>query len=117
VAEHVGATINVDRGSQRRPGRSAATGGVVASGVAVVEFDLFLADLAPDGLLVGDGLLAQADSLDRDGFGVDHGSFGQKVDLVLLFGDRRVVVASPRSAATTAETAGAGPPNSSSTAR
>src|SRR4051795_7262266 len=72
--------------------QSAATRSVAADSAAVVELDLFLADLAADGLLVGDGLLAQLDPLHRNGLGLVHGPLGGEGDLVLLFGDRGPVV-------------------------
>jgi hypothetical protein len=40
--------------------------------VSAVEFDLLLADLAADGLSVGDGFLVELDPLDQDGLGGHH---------------------------------------------
>ena len=68
-----------------RPGRSALGGGC---GAGVVDLDLFLADLAGDGFLVGDGFGAEPDPFDRDRFGGHDGAFGVQHDFVFFLGDR-----------------------------
>src|SRR4051794_20961446 len=66
--------------------------GAVPGAVGVVELDLLLADLAADGLLLGDRLGAQFHPLHGDGLGRDHGALGVQCDLVLLLRDRGAVV-------------------------
>ena len=56
-----------------------------------VDLDLLLADLVADLLLPGDGLLVQADALDRHGLLLDDRALGVQGDLVLLLADGRAV--------------------------
>src|SRR6478752_3093379 len=67
-------------------GRSALGGGC---GAGVVDFDLFLADLAGHGFLLGDGFGAEPDPFDGDRFGGDDGPFCVQDHFVFFFGDRR----------------------------
>src|SRR5215218_8428330 len=53
-----------------------------------VELDLLLAHRVADLLLLGDGLLVQADALHRHGLLGDDGLLGVEHDLVLLLADR-----------------------------
>src|SRR3954447_23983764 len=71
-------------GGRARSGPVRAGAGAVLGGV---ELDLLLADLAADGLGLGDRLGAELDPLDRDGLGADHGPLRVQGDLVLLRGD------------------------------
>src|SRR4051794_26206593 len=91
----MGAVLTSSCTTPRSTPVATGSGPVVAASrgaVGVVELDLLLADLAADGLLLGDRLGAQLHPLDRDGLGRDHGALGVQGDLVLLLGDRRAVV-------------------------
>jgi len=60
---------------------------VAVGGVVVVDVDAFLADLFVDGFLVGDGLGADLDLLDRHGLLGQHRALGVQRDLVLAVPD------------------------------
>ena len=59
-------------------GRAGRSGGVG------VQFDPLLADLAADGLVIGDRLLAHPDPFHRNRLGSHDGALGVQHDLVLL---------------------------------
>src|SRR5215210_4173998 len=90
------AGFNERRRPGARPGRRSSSVVLAARSalaqLGVVDLDLLLANVAADGLLVSDGLLADPDPLDRDGLGVDHWALGVQRDLVLLLRDRGPVV-------------------------
>ena len=72
--------------------RSAVPGAGTQIGVgAVMDFDLFLADLAGHLLLLGDGLRAEPNPFHGNGFGGNHRLLCVQDDLVLLLGDGRSV--------------------------
>src|SRR3954452_12992607 len=73
--------------SLRRVGRKGVLSDAPVRVRGAVDLDLFLADLVADLLLAGDGLLVQADALDRHGFLLDHGALGAQRHLVLLLAD------------------------------